>query len=215
MTTERGRTPIGSPTIVTDEDPNIDGDPDSPHGAPPPAHASSGPERATREPIVVPAAALPERRAVLSRDWRWAVGLLGRVLIVTGLLIFGFVAYQLWGTNIQEARAQDSLRSQFAAVLAKAGSPPTTVAPTTVAPTTVSPTIPATAVPTTVLGPATPAATIDPTQVAEGDPVARIEIPKIGVDKTVVSGVSVGALRKGPGHFPDTPFPGEDRKSVV
>ena len=153
---------------------------------------------------------------------------------MAGLLIFGFVAYQLWGTNIQEARAQDALRSQFAAVLAKAGPPATTVAPTslasttgapaTVAPatrpsavTTVDTTIPATAVPTTVPQPTTtPApATIDPTQVAEGDPVARIEIPKIGVDKTVVSGVSVGALRKGPGHFPDTPFPGERGNAAI
>ena len=39
-------------------------------------------------------------------DLRWWVRLLGKVLIVAGLLIFGFVAYQLWGTGIQTARAQ-------------------------------------------------------------------------------------------------------------
>ena len=34
------------------------------------------------------------------------VGGVGRALIATGLLILLFVAYQLWGTGIHEARAQ-------------------------------------------------------------------------------------------------------------
>ncbi|MFT4772996.1 MAG: sortase A, partial [Ilumatobacter sp.] len=36
-------------------------------------------------------------RAAPPMDWRWWVGNLGKTLITTGLLIFGFVAYQLWG----------------------------------------------------------------------------------------------------------------------
>jgi len=43
----------------------------------------------------------------------------------------------------------------------------------------------------------------------EGDAVARISIPKIGVDWIVVEGVATADLQKGPGHFPDTPMPGE------
>jgi sortase A len=187
-------------------------------------------EPSGRDPIIVPAEALPARSAP-PRDWRWAVGLVGRVLIVAGLLLFGFVAYQLWGTNIQEARAQDSLRTKFAAVLAKSTAPAGAITTTSTGPaststiaststtagTTVETTVPETAVPDTTVAPgAAPAgSTIDPTQVAEGDPIARIEIPKIGVDKTVVSGVSVGALRKGPGHFPDTPFPGERGNAAI
>ena len=42
-------------------------------------------------------------------DWRFFVGGLGKVLIATGLLMFGFVAYQLWGTGIETARAQNKL----------------------------------------------------------------------------------------------------------
>lgn len=41
-----------------------------------------------------------------------------------------------------------------------------------------------------------------------GDPVGRIRIPDIGVDKVIVEGTDGGTLRKGPGHYPETPLPG-------
>ncbi len=52
------------------------------------------------------------------RDWRFFVGGLGKVLIAIGLMMFGFVAYQLWGTGIETARAQNSLESEFDELLA-------------------------------------------------------------------------------------------------
>lgn len=45
--------------------------------------------------------------------------------------------------------------------------------------------------------------------IAPGDPLTRMEIPKIGVDTMVVEGTSLAALRAGAGHFPSTPLPGE------
>ncbi|MFZ9930701.1 MAG: class E sortase, partial [Ilumatobacteraceae bacterium] len=36
-----------------------------------------------------------------------------------------------------------------------------------------------------------------------------IEIPAIGIEKFVVAGVQTADLKKGPGHYPDTPMPGE------
>ena len=36
-----------------------------------------------------------------------------------------------------------------------------------------------------------------------------MRIPSIGVDKAVVEGVSVSDLKKGPGHYPHTPLPGQ------
>jgi sortase A len=42
-----------------------------------------------------------------------------------------------------------------------------------------------------------------------GDAIGRIRIPDIGVSEVVVQGTATGDLRKGPGHYPDTPFPGE------
>lgn len=41
-----------------------------------------------------------------------------------------------------------------------------------------------------------------------GDAVGRIRIPEIGVNKVVVEGTDGGSLRKGPGHYPETPLPG-------
>jgi sortase A len=55
-------------------------------------------------------------------DWRWWVGDLGKTLIATGLLIFGFVAYQLWGTSVETARAQNQLKTEFDALLADSAS---------------------------------------------------------------------------------------------
>jgi sortase A len=39
--------------------------------------------------------------------------------------------------------------------------------------------------------------------------MGRIRIPEIGVADVVVQGTGTGDLRKGPGHYPETPLPGE------
>ncbi|MGH2742308.1 MAG: sortase [Thermoleophilaceae bacterium] len=49
----------------------------------------------------------------------------------------------------------------------------------------------------------------------KGDAIARIEIPAIGVFDYVVEGTDTGDLRKGPGHYPDTPLPGERGTSAI
>jgi sortase A len=41
-----------------------------------------------------------------------------------------------------------------------------------------------------------------------GQAIGRIEIPRIGADYVVVQGTDTGSLRKGPGHYPHTSFPG-------
>lgn len=48
-----------------------------------------------------------------------------------------------------------------------------------------------------------------------GDVVARIKIPKIDVNMIVVEGVTLGDLAQGPGHYPETPLPGEYRPSLA
>jgi sortase A len=126
------------------------------------------------------------------------VGGIGRILISLGVLMFAFVAYQLWGTGIQTAAAQRDLRSEFEQALQSTS---TVVAPTTT--TEPGATIPeSTAPPTTV--------TVPPPPPGEpGEPLGFIEIPSIGVDKMVVNGVSVDDLKKGPGHFPESVLPGQ------
>jgi sortase A len=42
-----------------------------------------------------------------------------------------------------------------------------------------------------------------------GDAMGRILMPSIGVSEVFVEGTGAGDLRKGPGHYPGTPLPGE------
>jgi sortase A len=115
--------------------------------------------------------------------------------------MFMFVGYQLWGTGIEEAQSQNRLEDSFAELVARVEDSPD---PTVDATNPQSPT-------TTVAGVVDPepAETPDPIAIVEGDPVAIIELPTIGVKKFVVAGVQTADLKKGPGHYPDTPFPGE------
>ncbi len=41
-----------------------------------------------------------------------------------------------------------------------------------------------------------------------GQPIGRLELPTIGVKEVVVAGTDGPSLRKGPGHYPQTPLPG-------
>jgi sortase A len=41
-----------------------------------------------------------------------------------------------------------------------------------------------------------------------GDAIGRIKIKRMGINFVVVEGTQAGDLRKGPGHYADTPFPG-------
>jgi sortase A len=41
-----------------------------------------------------------------------------------------------------------------------------------------------------------------------GQPIGRLELPTIGVEEVVVAGTDGASLRKGPGHYPETPLPG-------
>ena len=127
---------------------------------------------------------------------------IGRTFIASGVIILLFVAYQLWGTGLSEARAQDRLRADFLDAIESAGNTTTTSA------TSSTTTVPgATTAPTTTARP--------PLQAPTGEAVAIIRIPKIDVEKTVIEGVSVGALKKGPGHYPTTPLPGQPGNAAI
>ena len=103
-------------------------------------------------------------------------------------------------------------------------SPPNTAmtAASPVPPTTALTTLPATTAPPTTVPPTTvPSTTVPPTTVpprpvlAAGDPVLRLEIPRIGVDEIAVEGVGVEELKKGPGHYLETPLPGEPGNAAI
>lgn len=50
---------------------------------------------------------------------------------------------------------------------------------------------------------------------AAGSPVARLVIPRLGVDEVVVEGVGDDALRAGPGHMTGSAMPGDRGNSVI
>jgi sortase A len=52
-------------------------------------------------------------------------------------------------------------------------------------------------------------------QPLEGDSIARLEIPAIDVTDYVVEGTDLDSLRKGPGHYPETPLPGERGTTAI
>lgn len=116
----------------------------------------------------------------------------GKALIIGGLLVLGFVAFQLWGTGIETSGKQDDMRVSLAADLGKTNVKSLTNRDLVKAAEDIDP---ATAPP------------MAPPE--EGQPVGVIKIPRIGVDWVMVEGVSRADLKKGPGHYPTTPLPGQ------
>lgn len=151
------------------------------------------------------------------RDWYWFLGRLGQSLIVLGLLMFLFVGYQLWGTGIEESQAQNRLENQFRDLAESTIAVPldddssSTSAPTDDSiPTGSDNETPETG-PSDFGSGLSTTETVSPRApviVDEGDPVAVIDIPSLGVTKYVVAGVAASDLKKGPGHYPMTPQPG-------
>jgi sortase A len=150
----------------------------------------------------------PPKEPFLRYGWRSVIGAIGRLFISLGMLLFGFVGYQLWGTGLQTAASQKALAKEFASkqraplprpTTTVAAAPTTTVAPVglSVAPTTAATT-------TTLPKP-------EPLEIPEADSVfAQLSIPRINMKaNNIVSGVTVDDLRKGVGHFRNTPLPGQ------
>jgi sortase A len=128
---------------------------------------------------------------------RRAIAGFGRALVTVGILILLFVVYQLWGTGIFTARAQDRLQKDFQRQVQEAENSrlrprPTKAEPGTTTPTTV-------AFSHRLVPLSTP---------ADGQVEGGIDIPAIGVNFWYVEGTSRDDLKKGPGHYPGTPLPG-------
>lgn len=160
------------------------------------------------------------------RDWRWVIGGAGKVLIALGMLMFGFVGYQLWGTGIETELAQRELEDDFERLLAENSDSEVRVntdernedsalVPSDAAVLADSPAVvdgadaqvgarndPGTA-------PAVPISEQRLPDLSPGSALSRLEVPAIGIDDIVVAGIGVSDLKKGPGHFPDTPLPGQ------
>jgi sortase A len=152
------------------------------------------------------------------------LGSVGRFLITSGVVVLLFVAYQLWGTGLQEASAQGALDSEFDELLDDLDAVPVTTTTTTT--TAVPATTEAPATSTTTVPPSTTTTTDNTIPVFEedlaealyrdgGEAIARIVAPSIDVRKVVVEGVKVEDLRNGPGHYRATVLPGQAGNSGI
>jgi len=137
-----------------------------------------------------------------------ALGFLGRTFIIVGLFILGFVAFQLWGTGFEESRNQSDLTSQLAEAVRSSPEVKADVSVDADAGQLADSLGKALADQNPATAPATPAP-------AEGEPVGVIQIPKIGLERIIVQGVSKPDLKKGPGHYPGTPLPGQAGNSGI
>ena len=145
---------------------------------------------------------------------RRSIGVVGEILVTLGVIVLLFGAYELWGTGVYTAKQQSNLRSDLEnswAAATAVPSPPTTSggpSPTTSQIPGQSPS--QTPLPTKAPG-------FDITQVPIGSGLAILRIPLFGADyqKVIVQGVGVEDLKRGPGHYPGSAFPGEVGNFVV
>jgi sortase A len=158
----------------------------------------------------------PKTRSAAPRDrWFWLAGV-GRTMIGFGLLLLAFVAYQLWGTGLQHARSQDRLANRFTELSSSVAPPTGSTTPPVTRPTNIPTNAPTDSGSTdTNTVPGSPGAADETVTIGPGDPIGVIDIPAIGVREFVVAGVASADLRRGPGHFPTTPFPGESGNASI
>ncbi len=124
------------------------------------------------------------------------VGALGRVLITAGALLLAFAAFQLWGTGMEESGHQDDLGAELSERL---GAPSDSSAGDVA----------------TELEQLAPTTAPSAAETPEGEAAGVIRISKIGLEKIFVSGTSKTDLKKGPGHYLDTPMPGQVGNAAI
>lgn len=105
----------------------------------------------------------------------------GNTFIVAGATLLFFVVYELVGTSLVTNHHQDALAAEWDDSLLKPGFTPPSASPS-----------------------AKPA----PKKYSGPPPIGKLIIPKIGLSKFMVEGVSLARLAYGPGHYPRTAKPG-------
>ena len=162
------------------------------------------------------------------RRWRRWLRWTGSLLIVAGILV---ALYPL-GTEVYGWWAQRELRAQLAQASPAFVTSTTQLASTqpsqqasSQTPVTTEPALPSPAQ-VAAAQQAAQQARLDAFRLASasfqasvqgksGTPIGRIVIPSIGMDVVMVEGAGTGDLKEGPGHWPETVFPGQLGNFVV
>lgn len=130
----------------------------------------------------------------------------GFTLIGAGTMVLAFLVYQLFITDLINARSQERATVELAHVLEERRLDLATTTSTTSTTTPDTPTT-TTTVPEPIL------ITEPPSQ--EGQPFGLLSIGKIELETVLFEGVDRKTLKQGPGHMPWTPLPGQPGNAVV
>ena len=124
---------------------------------------------------------------------------IGTFLWVIAAFCLLWAAWDVWGTGIGQARAQEDLKADFARALSE---PAVSNEP---------------AVPSSVPGDAPPPVAFrDPLpKPLLGSGVALLKIPSIDLEQVVLEGTSVKDLKRGPGHYTGTSLPGQPGNAAI
>ena len=121
------------------------------------------------------------------------VQIIGWTLIWSGIFIFGYLGWQLYGTDLVNARVQAEAMTTLERRIATAGAPE------------VEEVEEEGVVVERVLEDAP----------REGVGFAMLRVPKVGLEAVVFEGVTTPTLAHGPGHMPGTPLPGQPGNAVI
>ncbi len=130
----------------------------------------------------------------------------GWTLIWSGVFIFGYLGWQLFGTGLVNAGVQQAAKENLRQVFEENLPPEVELVNAE-----------------EFLGPEVPSDPEVPDQVdfhpeevpGQGEELALLRIPKIGVDEVLFEGVGRETLKNGPGHMENTPIPGQPGNSVL
>jgi sortase A len=135
---------------------------------------------------------------------RRKIQVLGWTLIWSAVFIFGYLGWQLFGTDLINAGVQAEAEQALVVSLQDRAQDATEEIDVA-----------------EYLGEETPeeglaAVEFHPEEAPEpGEELAFLRIPKIDVEEVVFEGVDTETLRKGPGHMPGTPIPGQPGNAVI
>jgi sortase A len=135
-------------------------------------------------------------REQATRSHRRNTQILGWTLIWSGVLIFGYLGWQLVGTDLVNSRVQAAAEQTLGATLVEARDQPSQIQE-----------IEDDAGGTVEFYP-------EPTPTNDTG-FALIRIRSLGLEAVVFEGVAAETLNKGPGHMPGTALPGQPGNSVI
>lgn len=132
------------------------------------------------------------------------IQILGWTLIWTGVFVFGYLGWQLFGTDLINARVQEEAETQLEATLEESRSE-----------------LPEVEQISDGGGPGDGNGSTEAIEYhrepdpAENREFAFMSVPKVGLEAVVFEGVARATLTKGPGHMPGTALPGQPGNSVI